>query len=86
MPDNVLRGNPECMCVLSHQLLGLWGALAAQCGEGEGEGEGCVCQQCPAGEEPTKVRDTTHNLPPKLHPQPTAATINMRAPHSLEFI
>ncbi|XP_076138120.1 tumor necrosis factor receptor superfamily member 19L isoform X1 [Alosa pseudoharengus] len=32
-------------------LLGLWGVLAAQCGEGEG----CVCQQCPAGQQPTKA-------------------------------
>ncbi|KAL2096488.1 hypothetical protein ACEWY4_008636 [Coilia grayii] len=40
-----------CSASLLLLLLGLWGALAAQCVGGED----CVCQQCPAGQEPTKA-------------------------------
>ncbi|XP_031429564.1 tumor necrosis factor receptor superfamily member 19L isoform X2 [Clupea harengus] len=49
----MMRNHLCCSAPFLLFLLGLWGALAAQCGEGEGEG--CVCQQCPAGEEPTKA-------------------------------
>ena len=43
-----------CVCVCVLQVFGSGGTAAVQCRWGEG----CVCLQCPAGQQPTKVRDT----------------------------
>ncbi|KAI2653344.1 Tumor necrosis factor receptor superfamily member 19L [Labeo rohita] len=58
MKNHLYCSAPVCLILLE-----LWGTLAAQCRWEDG----CVCPLCPAGQEPTTVRDNTTKTHSKKH-------------------